>query len=85
MMLILNKKDLETLLTMEEILEVLETGFGELKEGRFIVPVRFHLEIKEYEGNFLFMPAYLSELKQCGTKIVSVFPKIVQEFSSTLG
>jgi alanine dehydrogenase len=50
-------------------------GSRELKEGRFVVPVRFHLDVKEHEGSFLFMPAYLSGLKQCGTKIVSVFPK----------
>jgi alanine dehydrogenase len=74
-MLILDKKDLETLLTIEEVLEALETGFRELKEGRCVVPVRFHLGIEEFQGQFLFMPAYLSGLKQSGTKIVSVFPQ----------
>lgn len=74
-MLILNKKDLEELLSMGEVLDALEAGFREVKEGRFVVPVRFHLDVKEHEGSFLFMPAYLSGLKQCGTKIVSVFPK----------
>ncbi len=74
-MLILNKKDLEELLPMEEVLEVLATGFREVKEGRCVVPVRFHLGVAEYEGQFLFMPALLTGLKQAGTKIVSVFPK----------
>ena len=74
-MLILNKKDLESLLTMEETLEVLETGFRELKEGRCVVPVRFHLDAEEHQGQFLFMPAFLPGLKQSGTKIVSVFPQ----------
>lgn len=74
-MLILNKKDLEELLPMEEVLEVLATGFREVKEGRCVVPVRFHLSVVEYEGQFLFMPALLTGLKQAGTKIVSVYPK----------
>lgn len=74
-MLILNKKDLEELLPMEEVLEVLATGFREVKEGRCVVPVRYHLGVAEYEGQFLFMPALLTGLKQAGTKIVSVFPK----------
>lgn len=74
-MIILNKKDLETLLTIEEVLQVLEIGFRELKEGRCNVPVRFSLEVKENEGQFLFMPAYLSGLNQFGTKVISVFPK----------
>lgn len=74
-MIILNREDLELLLTMDEIIKVLEEGFREVKEGRSLVPSRFHFEVKEYEGEFLYMPAYLSGLKQSGTKIVSVFPK----------
>lgn len=72
---ILSRKDLELLLTMDEIIKALEEGFREVKEGRSVVPVRFRLEVKEFEGEFLFMPAYLSGLKQSGTKMVSVFPK----------
>lgn len=74
-MLILSKKDLEELLTMEEVIEALEEGFREVKEGRSLVPIRFRLEVKEYKGEFLFMPAYLSGLRQSGTKMVSVFPQ----------
>lgn len=74
-MLILNKKDLEELLPMEEVLDVLETGFREVKEGKCVVPVRFHLSVEEHQGQFLIMPAYLPGLKQSGTKIVSVFPQ----------
>ena len=73
-MLILNRRDLEELLPMEEVLEALAKGFREVKEGRCVVPVRFHLVVEEFQGQFLFMPAYLSGLKQSGTKIVSVFP-----------
>jgi alanine dehydrogenase len=74
-MLILNKEDLEVLLPMEEVLEVLAIGFREVKEGRCVVPVRFHLNVEEHQGQFLFMPAFLPGLKQSGTKIVSVFPQ----------
>jgi alanine dehydrogenase len=74
-MLILSKKELDTLITMGEVLDALETGFQELKEDRCITPVRLHLELDEYQGQLLFMPAYLPGLKQCGTKIISVFPQ----------
>jgi ornithine cyclodeaminase/alanine dehydrogenase len=74
-MLILNKKDLEELLPMEEVLDAMETGFREAKEGRCVVPIRFHLNVEEYQGQFLFMPAFLPGLKQSGTKVVSVFPQ----------
>ncbi|MCX8118043.1 MAG: ornithine cyclodeaminase family protein [Desulfobacterota bacterium] len=83
-MLILDKKDLEELLPMEEVIEVLRAGFREVKEGRCVVPVRFHLAVGEYQGQFLFMPAYLSGLKQAGTKIVSVFPQNVSRGKPTI-
>lgn len=74
-MIILKRNDLEGLLTMNEIIEALEKGFREVKEGRSFIPVRFRLEVKEFEGEFLYMPAYFSGLKQSGMKIVSVYPK----------
>jgi alanine dehydrogenase len=83
-MLILNKKDLEELLPMEEVLDVLALGFREVKEGKCVVPVRFHLSVEEYQGQFLFMPAYLPGLKQSGTKIVSVFPQNTSKGKTTI-
>jgi len=83
-MLILNRKDLEELLPMEEVLDVLAVGFREVKEGKGVVPVRFHLNVEEHQGQFLFMPALLSGLKQSGTKIVSVFPQNVSKGRPTI-
>ncbi len=83
-MLILNKKDLEELLPMEEVLDVLATGFREVKEGRCVIPVRFHLAIEEHQGQFLYMPAFLPGLKQSGTKIVSVFPQNISKGKPTI-
>jgi alanine dehydrogenase len=84
MVLILSKRDLEELLTMGDVLEALEMGFREFKEGRCVVPVRFHLGVEEFQGQFLFMPAYLSGLKQSGTKIVSVFPENASKGKPTI-
>jgi len=83
-MLVLNKKDLEELLPMEEVLDVLAIGFREVKEGKCVVPVRFHLNVEEHQGQFLFMPAYLPGLKQSGTKIVSVFPQNTSKGKPTI-
>lgn len=74
-MLILNNKDLETLLTTKEVPKVLEIGFREFKEDRCVTPVRFTLDVNDYQGQFLFMPGYLPGLKQFGTKVISVFPQ----------
>ncbi|MEW6375476.1 MAG: ornithine cyclodeaminase family protein, partial [Thermodesulfobacteriota bacterium] len=46
--------------------------------------VRSHLTVKEYEGDFLFMPAFLPRLKQSGTKIVSVFPQNTSKGKPTI-
>src|SRR4030043_481438 len=83
-MLILGKTDLEELLPMEEVLDVLAIGFREVKEGRCGFPVWFHLRVEEYQGQFLFMPAFLPGLKQSGTKIVSVFPKNTSKGKPTI-
>lgn len=83
-MLVLNKKDLEELLPMEEVLNVLAMGFREVKEGRCVVPVRFHLSVEEHQGQFLYMPAFLPGLNQSGTKIVSVFPQNTSKGKPTI-
>lgn len=83
-MLILNKKDIVALLPMEEVLDVLALGFREVKEGRCVVPVRFHLGVEEHQGQFLYMPAFLPGLKQSGTKIVSVFPQNTSKGKPTI-
>jgi alanine dehydrogenase len=73
-MIVLGKKDIGALLSMTEVLEALELGFREYKEGACVVPLRFGMEIREFGGEFLYMPAYLPGIKRCGAKIVSVFP-----------
>jgi ornithine cyclodeaminase/alanine dehydrogenase-like protein (mu-crystallin family) len=37
MILVLSKKDLEELLSVDEVLDALETGFREVKEGRYTI------------------------------------------------
>lgn len=46
-MIVLGKKDLGSLLSMTEVLEALELGFREFKQGASVVPLRFNMEIKE--------------------------------------
>ncbi len=73
-MRILSKQDLESLLTMEDVLGALEEGFRNFKEDPGVIPVRLHLDVKESAGVFLYMPAYLPGINRSGVKIVSVFP-----------
>ncbi len=75
MPVILSRKDLRELLTMAEVIEAVENGFGEYKRGRCIIPVRMPVSVKGADGVFLLMPAFLEKGNAFGTKIVSVFPE----------
>lgn len=73
-MLILDRKNLGSLLSMKEVIDALELGFMEYKKGACVVPMRFGMDVKEYKGGFLYMPAYMPGIQRSGVKIVSVFP-----------
>lgn len=74
MALVLSRCDLESLLTMEEVMGALESGFKEMADGWCRVPRRLFIEVPEKNGVFAFMPAYLARSKAIGSKTVSYFP-----------
>ena len=84
MPIILSEKDLRELLSMKDVIEAVEKGFGEYKRGHCLVPVRMPVTIEKEEGVFLFMPAYLESKNAFGTKMISVFPGNVNRGLSTL-
>ncbi len=84
MPLLLSRGDLKQLLSMREVIEAVESGFGEYKAGRCVVPVRMPVRIDKAEGVFLFMPAYLEKESAFGTKVISVFPGNLSRGLSTL-
>ena len=73
-MLILSESDLRSVLTMGDVVDVVERGFRALGRGAAKVPTRLHLDIPS-RGVLLEMPAYaqLDGGAALGTKIVSVF------------
>lgn len=73
MPVILSRKNLKELLTMAEVIEVVEKGFYEYKTGVCSVPVRMPVKIEKEQGVFLFMPAYVETENCFGTKVVSIF------------
>lgn len=68
-MLILSEKDLRSVLTYRNVLEILESGFvGYKRKGKF--PLRTGIESEENRSSVLFMPS--SFMKYAGMKIVSL-------------
>ncbi|EGJ27325.1 ornithine cyclodeaminase [Streptococcus porcinus] len=74
-MLILSKNDMEQCFSMAEAIKVAKEASKIYTEGHSIVPLRTNLEVTDYNGQSLYMPAVTSGMeKSLGVKIVSVYP-----------
>jgi len=75
-MRVISRKDLESVLTMEEVIEAVEVAFTDHAWGRWVIPSRTHFTLPE--GIVLYMPSFLSSGEGAegilGAKLVSVFP-----------
>ncbi len=71
MALILNRKDVMSVLDMKGCMEVVEKGFAELANGTAALPLR--INIKPPDGLSLYMPAYLQEMGALACKVVTVY------------
>jgi ornithine cyclodeaminase/alanine dehydrogenase len=75
MTLLLSRKDVESVLKMDDCLKTVETAFTELTHGRAVMPQRAVIPIPDYKGVYLAMPAYIGgEMNALGLKIVTVYP-----------
>lgn len=71
MPLILNRKDVQSVLTMKDCIQVVEDAFAELSNGTAILPLRNN--IASPEGLSLYMPAFLKDMGALACKVVTVF------------
>ena len=75
MTLLLSRNDVASVLTMDDCISAVETAFGELAQGRAIMPQRAVIRVAEHNGVFLAMPAYIGgDLGTLGLKMVTVYP-----------
>ena len=75
MVLILSRSDLERVLSMHDVIQVLEEAFREQALGKTNSPRRESVTIPENDGWIGVMPAYIKGLNSFSTKIVSVYNK----------
>ena len=81
MTLLLSRKDVASVLTMEDCLAAVETAFGELARGKANMPQRTVIKIEDHKGLFLGMPAYIGgDLNALGLKVVTVYPDNPSEY-----
>lgn len=78
-MLLLTKKDIQQIFTMQEAVEANKQAFRIYSEGGSVVPLRVNIGVPNFEGQTLFMPGYVEKLDSMGVKIVSVFPHNIKK------
>lgn len=60
---------------VEELSKALEKAHVEFSTGKAVMPVRLVVPVPEIKGRITSMPAYLSEDKALGMKVVTYFPE----------
>ncbi|WKT00199.1 ornithine cyclodeaminase family protein [Gallibacterium salpingitidis] len=78
-MLYLRKNDIKQSFSMREAIEASKKALSAYSNGMAEVPLRTNLDIAQYEGQSLYMPAYVKgDHSALGIKIASVYPKNIQ-------
>lgn len=75
MTLILNRKEIASILEVKTAIKAVEAAFKELGEGNVEMPPRVPIFVEEYNGAIGFMPAYLRKTKVLGIKAMSHYEK----------
>lgn len=79
MALVLNRKDVMSVLDMKSCMDVVENAFAELANGTADLPLR--INIKPPDGLSLYMPAYLQEMGALACKVVTVYKNNPSRFN----
>lgn len=75
---LLSLSDVKQCITMPEAINAMERAFIQLAQQKATLPLRTAIPVGQ-NGLTLTMPAYLTEEKILGLKVVSVFPNNVQQ------
>jgi len=81
MTLILNAKEIGSILDIKIAIKAVEKAFREMGEGKTEMPPRVPIYLEEYNGAIGFMPAYLKKTKILGIKEMSHYLKNPEKFS----
>ena len=72
--LLLTEKDTHQLLSIDEVMEAVESAFNEKGLSRVQLPPKPYLFYSKYNGDLRVMPSYLEEFDISAVKIVNVHP-----------
>ncbi|MGX7111309.1 ornithine cyclodeaminase [Gemella cuniculi] len=78
-MLILSRDDIKKCITMKDTIEICKNALKNYSLGLANVPLRNKLDVKDSNGQILFMPANINDADNAlGIKIVSVYPNNIK-------
>ncbi len=72
-MLVISEKQVKGLLDLDELIAALEQAHVQFSAGKVVMPVRLVVPLPEIGGRITSMPAFMSEGKALGIKIISYF------------
>ena len=72
-MLVISEKQVRDLLDLDELISALEQAHVQFSAGKVVMPVRLVVPLPEIQGRITSMPAFMSEGKALGIKIISYF------------
>ena len=78
--LLLSEREIAELLSIEEVMEVIENAFREKALGHVQMPTKVYLNFSKYNGDVRVMPAYLERLDIASVKIVNSHPENPKKF-----
>ena len=73
--MVLSEREIQSLIDVEELIRALERAHIQFSSGKAVMPVRMVVPVPEIKGRITSMPAYLSEDKALGMKVVTYFPE----------
>jgi len=71
--LVLTKEEIESVLTIEDAIEVVEEGFKAFNSGRAIIPFPVALQVPDHNGDIHIKPGYIKGYDTYTVKIASGF------------
>ena len=72
-MLVLSEREIQALISIEDIVTALEQAHVQYSTGKAVMPVRLVMSLPEIQGRITSMPGYLSQDKALGMKVVTFF------------
>ena len=74
-MLFLSRRDVESLLDLDRLVDAVAVAMADLSAGRASVPTRIAAQVVEHDALLAAMPAFLPSAPALTTKLVSLYPR----------